>query len=285
MTGEAAPASSNAANGRLAGKVAIITGAASGIGAACATAMAAAGASVVIADVDADGARARASTIVEAGGVAVAKNFDAAGGDEEFASLFEDAAASFGRVDVVHNNANGVRPPGGAAGDPFQHYIDRADEAWFDALLHGTVTTAMLGIKYAVPALRKAGGGSIINTASIAGMHGEVYLPGYGAGKAALIQLTRAAAAMYGPDNVRCNAICPGLILSGAGETAFSAEERAAFIRHTPLGRLGSPQDVGPLAVYLASDESRHMTGQALVLDGGFTMHDPAWADRLDLRT
>jgi NAD(P)-dependent dehydrogenase (short-subunit alcohol dehydrogenase family) len=144
-----------------------------------------------------------------------------------------------------------ARPNNSAVGDPLEHYIDRMEEGWFDALLHGTVTAAMLGMKHAIPALRETGGGSIINTASIAGMHGEIYLPGYGAGKAALIQLTRAAAAMYGSDGIRCNAICPGLILSGAGEAAFDVQERAAFLRHTPIGRLGTPEDVGPLAVWL----------------------------------
>jgi NAD(P)-dependent dehydrogenase (short-subunit alcohol dehydrogenase family) len=253
--------------GRLAGKVAVVTGAASGIGAACATAMAAEG----------------ASTIRDAGGAASPTVFDASGGDNEFAALFSHAIETYGRIDVVQNNAVGVRPPQDAATQRLEHYIEQTDERWFDAMLHGTATATMLGIKHAVPALRSAGGGSIINTASIAGMHGEIYLPGYGAGKAAVIQLTRAAAAMYGRDGIRCNAICPGLILSGAGQAAFGDEERASIIRHTPLGRLGVPEDVGPLAVYLASEESRHMTGQALVLDGGFTMHEPAWADRLDL--
>jgi NAD(P)-dependent dehydrogenase (short-subunit alcohol dehydrogenase family) len=269
--------------GRLAGKVAVVTGAASGIGAACATAMAAEGASVIIADVDRASAEARASTIRDAGGAASPTVFDASGGDNEFAALFSHAIETYGRIDVVQNNAVGVRPPQDAATQRLEHYIEQTDERWFDAMLHGTATATMLGIKHAVPALRAAGGGSIINTASIAGMHGEIYLPGYGAGKAAVIQLTRAAAAMYGRDRIRCNAICPGLILTGAGQAAFSDDERVLMIRHTPLGRVGAPEDVGPLAVYLASEESRHMTGQALVLDGGFTMHEPAWADRLDL--
>lgn len=269
--------------GRLAGKIAVVTGAASGIGAACATAMAAEGAAVIAADIDADGAESQASSIRDAGGVAAATKFDASGDDVEFAALFSYAVDTFGQLHVVHNNAVGVRRPQHAAGEPLRHYIDQTDDGWFDAMLHGTATATMLGIKHAVPALRAAGGGSIINTASIAGMHGDIYLPGYGAGKAAVIQLTRAAATMYGRDGIRCNAICPGLILSGAGQVAFGDDERALMIRHTPLRRAGLPEDVGPLAVYLASEESRHMTGQALVLDGGFAMHEPAWADRLDL--
>jgi NAD(P)-dependent dehydrogenase (short-subunit alcohol dehydrogenase family) len=266
---------------RLAGKVAVVTGAAQGIGAACARAMADAGASVVVGDIDAPGADRTATAIREAGGVAVATKVDA-GDAESVAALMATAVDEFGGLDVLHNNALGIRRPEGGGSRP-KNWVHESDEGWFDAMLHGTVTATMLGIKSAVPLLRARGGGSIVNTASISGLVGEVFAPAYGAGKAGVVQLTRAVAAMYGPDGIRCNAICPGLILSPSGDATFDDDMKAAWTRHTPMRRLGQPEDVAHLAVYLASDESAYMTGQALVIDGGFTMHDPTWAERLDL--
>jgi NAD(P)-dependent dehydrogenase (short-subunit alcohol dehydrogenase family) len=265
---------------RLGGKVAVVTGAAAGIGAASAAAMAAAGAAVVLGDRDRVGAQAQADVIRAAGGAAVAVEFDAAESDS-IEALLAAAVAEFGALDVLHNNALGVRRPPGANG-PIANYLHSSDEGWFDALLHATVTTTMLGIRHAVPHLIRGGGGSIINTASISGMRGEVFTPAYGAGKAGVIQLTRAAAAMYGRDGIRCNAICPGLVVTGSSGRAADEQLKATWLRHTPMNRLGRPEDVAHLAVYLASDESTYVTGQALVVDGGFTMHDPTWADRLD---
>jgi len=268
---------------RLEHKIAVVTGAGGGIGAACAVSLAAAGAAVLLADRNVATAQERVAAITAAGGVAAATSFDAAAGDEMFESLFTTAADAFGGVDILVNNAVGVRAPENPGGNLFAHRIEELDEGWFDAMLHGTATATMLGIKHAVPHMRARGGGSIVNMASISGLRGEIYLPAYGAGKAAVIQLTRTAAATYGREGIRCNAICPGLILTESGKVAYDGRVMAAWKRHTPTGRLGEPEDVGPLAVFLASDESRHMTGQALVVDGGFTMHEPTWADRLDL--
>jgi NAD(P)-dependent dehydrogenase (short-subunit alcohol dehydrogenase family) len=269
--------------GRLSGKVVVVTGAAAGIGAASAAAMAANGASVVVGDVDATGAEKHAASIREAGGRAIAVEVNAAEGDS-IEALLAAAVDEYGGLDVLHNNAVGVRRSPSMSRE-VPNYLHESDEGWFDALLHATVTTTMLGIKYAVPHLLERGGGSIINTASISGIRGEVFAPAYGAGKAGVIQLTRAAAAMYGRRGIRCNAICPGLILTPSGNRTFDERMKAAWQRHTPMNRLGRPEDVAHLAVYLASDESEYVTGQAMVVDGGFTMHDPTWADRLDFET
>jgi NAD(P)-dependent dehydrogenase (short-subunit alcohol dehydrogenase family) len=267
---------------RLAGKVAIVTGAAGAIGFACARAMAENGASVVVADVNVPAAEERVETIRSRGGTAIAVGVDA-GDESSLVELIERTVIEFGGLDILHNNALAARPPGEGASPRPAHYLHESDEGWFTSLLHGTVTATMLGIKHAVPRMLERGGGSIINTASISGMVGEVMTPAYGAGKAGVIQLTRATAAMYGRQGIRCNAICPGFIVSDKADRPFDENLLAAWRRHTPMNRLGTPEDVAPLAVYLASDESSYVTGQHFVVDGGFTMHDPTWADRLDL--
>jgi NAD(P)-dependent dehydrogenase (short-subunit alcohol dehydrogenase family) len=267
-------------SGRLAGKVAVVTGAAQGIGAASARAMAREGASVVVGDIHGAGAEREAAAIRDTGGRAIAAKVDAAD-EESLATLIATAVDQYGGLDVLHNNALGIRPPADVATRP-QNYVHESEAAWFDAMLHGTVTTTMLGIKRAVPHLQARGGGSIINTASISGLVGEAFAPAYGAGKAGVVQLTRAVAAMYGPIGIRCNAICPGLTIRPTGGTSYDERMHTAWTRHTPMRRLGRPDDIAHLAVYLASDESEYMTGQALVIDGGFTIHDPTWADRLD---
>jgi NAD(P)-dependent dehydrogenase (short-subunit alcohol dehydrogenase family) len=270
-----------ARGGRLEGKVAVVTGAAQGIGAASARALAANGAAVAVGDIDADGAEGVAAEIREQGGQAVAVTVDA-GNEDSVAALMATTVAAFGGLDVVHNNALAPRRPENITSARPQNWVHESDEGWFTALLHGTVVATMLGAKHAVPHLRARGGGSIINTASVSGLVGEVFTPAYGAGKAGVVQLTRAIAAMYGRDGIRCNAICPGLVLSPTGNSSFDERLKQAWQRQTPMNRLGRPEDVAHLAVYLAADESEYMTGQALVIDGGFTMHDPIWPERLE---
>jgi NAD(P)-dependent dehydrogenase (short-subunit alcohol dehydrogenase family) len=267
--------------GRLSGKVAVVTGGGQGIGGASAFRMAEAGASVVVADVNLEVAEHNVAAIRDAGGEATAVFVNMAD-DRSIEALFARVVELYGGLDIAHNNAIGVRPPEGWTGK-MSDYVHDSEPAVFDAMLHGTVTVTMLATKHAVPLLIERGGGSIINTASIAGTQGEIYNPSYGAGKAGVIQLTRSTAAMYGRKGVRCNAICPGYILTPSGEKAFDETMKAVWRRHTVIDRHGNADDVAHLAVYLASDESAFMTGQALVIDGGFTMHEPMWADRLDL--
>ena len=266
---------------RLAGKVAVVTGAAGAIGFACARAMAGNGASVVVADINLPVAEERVESIRSSGGTALAVALDAAD-EHSVAETISRAVSEYGGLDVLHNNALGTHPPQNATAPPAS-YLHDSEEGWFAALLHGTVTATMFGIKHAVPHMVARGGGSIINTASISGMIGETLTPAYGAGKAGVIQLSRAAAVMYGRQGVRCNAICPGFIASDRADRPFDEKLLAAWKRHTPMDRLGTPHDIAPLAVYLASDESSYVTGQHFVVDGGFTIHDPTWAERLDL--
>jgi NAD(P)-dependent dehydrogenase (short-subunit alcohol dehydrogenase family) len=266
---------------RLAGKVALVTGAASGIGEASASFIGAEGASVVIADINLEGAEVVAETIRRKGGNATAVLADM-GDEQSIGGLFSKAVELYGGVDIVHNNALGFRMPERSSAGRSSNYVHDYDPNLFDAMLHATVTAAMISTQHAIPLLTQRGGGSIINTASIAGTQGEVYNPAYGAGKAALIQLSKSTAAMYGRRGIRCNAVCPGFILTPAGLGAFDEDGRALWRKHTVVDRLGIAEDVAHLVVYLASDESEFMTGQALVIDGGFTMHEPMWADRLE---
>jgi NAD(P)-dependent dehydrogenase (short-subunit alcohol dehydrogenase family) len=267
--------------GRLDGKVAIVSGAGSGIGEASAARLAAEGAEVVLADIRLDAVERNSEAIRRVGGLATAVQVDS-GDERSVEALFEQVRRTYRGVDIVHNNAIGT-PRTGALPAPPSHYLHDSAPEVFDALLHGTVTATMLGIKHSVPLMIERGGGSIINTASIAGMRGEVFMPAYGAGKAGVIQLTRAAAAMYGRQGIRCNAICPALILTPAGRSTFNEAEMALWRKHTVASRLGEADDVAHLVVYLASDESAFVTGQAIVVDGGFTMHEPMWADRLEI--
>ncbi len=264
--------------GRVAGKVAVVTGAGSGIGAASAASLAGEGAVVVLADIDGDRAEAHAAALRAEGYAATAMVVNVAD-DTSVHAMIDDVVARHGGLDVLHNNALGMTGDfdGRARSNDLVH---EADPLWYDALLHATVTTTMTATKHALPHLLARGGGSIINTASVAGTRGSEYHAAYGAGKAGVIQLTRSVAAMYGAEGIRCNAVCPGLTLTPAAEGAFPEEARAAFLRQTPSRRLGRPDDIAHLVVYLASDESEMMNGQALVVDGGFSMHDPMWADR-----
>jgi NAD(P)-dependent dehydrogenase (short-subunit alcohol dehydrogenase family) len=263
---------------RVEGKVAIVTGAASGIGAATAALLAREGATVVVADLSADGAQHHAAALCAEGLDVHAATVDM-GDAASVAALVDDAVARHGGLDILHNNALGL-PRGHDAGVRGHERVHEADDAWFDAMLHATVTTTMVGIRHAIPHFRARGGGSIVNTASVAGTRGSEFNPAYGAGKAGVIQLTRSVAAMYGAEGIRCNAVCPGLILTPAAEAAFDPAQRAMFARQTPSPRLGRPDDVAHVVLFLASDESSFVNGQALVVDGGFSMHEPVWADR-----
>ena len=264
--------------GRVAGKVAAVTGGASGIGAATAALLAREGATVVIADIAEAAAERHADTLRAEGLAAHAAVADMAD-PASVAALIDRVVEQHGGLDILHNNALGL-----AAGHDSRargsEPVHEADDAWFDAMLHATVTTTMVAIRHAIPHFRARGGGAIVNTASVAGTRGSEYNPAYGAGKAGVIQLTRAVAAMYGPEGIRCNAVCPGLILTPAAESAFDPAQRAMFQRQTPSPRLGQPDDIAYAVLYLASDESSFVNGQALVVDGGFSMHEPVWADR-----
>jgi NAD(P)-dependent dehydrogenase (short-subunit alcohol dehydrogenase family) len=246
----------------LTGKVAVVTGASRGIGAAVARAFAAAGARLVLASRKLDGLEAVAADLRAAGGeaLAVACHTGRAADVEALAARAEE---TFGGIDVLVNNA--------ATNPHFGPLLD-ADEGQWDKTFEVNVKGYVHGIRACVPRMRARGGGVIVNVASVAGLVPHSGLGVYGVSKAAVLMLTRTLAAELAPD-IRVNAIAPGLI-----ETRFSAglwstpELRDRALRAIPQRRTGQPDDLVGAVLYLASDASRYTTGTVIVIDGGQTL-------------
>jgi NAD(P)-dependent dehydrogenase (short-subunit alcohol dehydrogenase family) len=250
--------------GALDGKVAIITGAATGIGRASALLFAAAGARVVVTDLREDELARTATAVHDAGGQIVALTADLAQ-PESCARFVEEALGVVGRLDVLFNNAGvGTMVVGGT--------VETIDLEHWDLAQDVNVRAMYLVSRAAVPALRAAGGGSIINTSSVSAFRGSVARPShaYAASKGAVLALTRAMAASYGRDRIRVNAICPGTIRTRlTADFIARAERDAAEGRGIPLGRVGEPEDIARCALFLASDDAAWISGTEIVVDGG----------------
>ena len=250
------------AKGRLSGKVAIVTGAASGIGLAAAERFRREGAEVVGADINA------ADDIVEAD----------AGSEEDVKRLIEHALWKHGGLDVFFANA-------GISGGLASIFEQTADD-WAE-ILRVDLIGPFLAIKHAAPALKERGGGSIICTASVAGLRSGAGGAAYSAAKAGVINLVQTAAQQLSGTNIRVNAICPGLIETGMTEVIYrTAREKGVEGRIgelNPLKRGGEPTEIANAALFLASDESSYVNGQALIVDGGLTSSMPT-ARRFDIR-
>ena len=254
---------------RLQNKVVVVAGGATGIGAACARRYAAEGAKVVIGDLNIATAHELAKSI---GSSAVAVQYDAASA-ASIEALIEKAVETFGRLDVLHNN---VALTSQSVQVQDTTVTDIPLEIW-NSVLNVNLTSFMLGSKYAIPHMIEGGGGSIINTSSDSGRVGDVTRTAYGASKAGIISLTMHIATQYGLRGVRCNAITPGVILSPAMK---DDPILVTLIKpHIVTPEFGEPDDIAALAAFLASDESRYITGQAISCDGGHLAHQPQVAD------
>lgn len=256
---------------RLDSKIAIITGAASGIGRATARRVAAEGARTVVADLNGAGAKQVADEISAAGGEAIAVQADL-GDNDSARAMVEAAVMAYGGLDILHNNAAATRL---AATE--DRPVSAADPAVWDETMRVNLRGALVAIQAAVPHMIARGGGSVINTASGAGLTGDLRNPAYGASKAALISLTRYVATEFGKQGIRCNAISPGFIV--IPEKAGREAVEAIMLRHHLTPRLGRPEDIAALVVFLASDESAFVTGQNICVDGGLLAHQPFLAD------
>jgi NAD(P)-dependent dehydrogenase (short-subunit alcohol dehydrogenase family) len=253
-------------SGRLEGKVAIVTGGASGIGRASALRFLSHGARVVIADCNARGAD-ETLALAAASGSADRLRFvrcDVAQ-EDEIAELVQNTLTTFGQLDCMFNNA-GIP---GAVGS----LLDTTVEAW-DRTFAVLVRGVFLGIKHAAPALR-ARGGTIINTGSIAAVSAGAGPAAYSACKSAVIALTRSAAVELAPARIRVNALCPGLILTPLLERGQTTELAAVLSEAQPWPEAGLPEHIADVAVFLASDDSRFVTGEALYADGGINARGP----------
>jgi NAD(P)-dependent dehydrogenase (short-subunit alcohol dehydrogenase family) len=251
-------------NTKFGGKVAFVTGGASGIGRAAALAFAAEGASVVVADVSEAANHETARMIEERGARALAVRCDVTRAEDIEAAL-DQAVQAFGRLDFAFNNA-GVEPRGLAP------TAEMPLEEW-DRIMNIDLRGVFLCMKYEIPRMLAHGGGAIVNTSSGAGVIGIKGSPAYTAAKHGVIGLTRAAALDYAAQNIRINAICPGYIDTPMiARYAAGAEGHAKVIAEEPIGRMGRPEEIGATVAWMCSDAAGFMIGHALVVDGGQTI-------------
>ncbi|WP_371772923.1 SDR family NAD(P)-dependent oxidoreductase [Streptomyces sp. NBC_01438] len=253
---------------RLHEKVAVITGAGSGIGRAAAELMSKEGARVVVADHDTRAAEETAALITAAGGQALPLTVDVME-EGSIADMISATVNEYGALNILCNHVGGTNP---------RTDLDvlRMDMDEFDRAVALNMRSTLLGSRHAIPHMIRAGGGSIINTASVAALVGDVLQTSYGAVKAAVVSITKSVATQYGPQNIRCNAIAPGAVVTPALENNLPQEVVDSLKRGNALPYLGSPEDIGHTMVFLASDESRYLTGQLLVVDGGMTAQSSA---------
>lgn len=250
---------------RLAGKVSVITGAGSGIGRAAALLFAREGARVVVADLERDAAERTVQMIRDAGNEARAVEVDVASA-VSVQRLFQETLDVYGRLDVVVNNA----------GYGFAATVEQTDENDWDRLMAVNLKGVYLGCKYAIPLMRRQGGGVIINTASVVAIVGIANRAAYCASKGGVAALTRAVAVDHVRDGIRVNCVAPGTIETPYFTEIFAkspdpAELRKGLEERQLMGRLGRPEEVAHAMLYLASDESSFVTGSMLVVDGGMS--------------
>ncbi|MFT5530051.1 MAG: meso-butanediol dehydrogenase/(S,S)-butanediol dehydrogenase/diacetyl reductase [Candidatus Poriferisodalaceae bacterium] len=243
---------------RFDGKVALVTGGASGIGAATVRRLVDEGAKVMIADVNGEGAELLAT---ELGANTDAVQVDVTDSDAVDA-MTVGTVEKFGRLDVVFNNA-GISSVG---------RVDELSNEHWDRVMAVDVSSVFYGCRAAIPIMREQGGGAIVNTASISGLFGDWGLPAYNAAKGAVMNFTKAMAADHARDGIRINAVCPGGIETGmTASIVTSKRAQVEYSRLVPQARMGLPEEIASAVAFLASDDASYVTGHGLVVDGGVT--------------
>jgi NAD(P)-dependent dehydrogenase (short-subunit alcohol dehydrogenase family) len=253
--------------GRVDGKVALVTGGASGIGRATALAFAREGAKLIIADMNEDGGQQTVHMITEKGGEATFVQVDVTSASAVEAMIAK-TVETYGRLDCAHNNA-GISGRG-IAGTHGALTADYPEERW-QQVIAVNLTGVWLCMKYEIPQMLSQGGGTIVNTASIAGLIGGAGGAAYAASKHGVIGLTKTAALEYAQQGIRVNCVCPGYIQTPMTARGLSDPERQAQIvaRH-PLGRVGTPGEIAEAVVWLCSDAASFVTGHTMTVDGGY---------------
>lgn len=250
--------------GRLDGKVALITGAGSGLGQQTALLFADEGASVVCADVNEDACIKTADRIKAAGGKAVAVKADVSS-VEDTQKMIAAAETNFGKLNIMFNNAGIMHPKDGNA--------QETEERIWDLTMNINLKGVWLGCKYGIPAIRRAGGGSIINTASFVAIMGAATPQiAYTASKGGVLAMTRELAVLHARENIRVNALCPGPLKTPLLMDFLNTEEKKQRrLVHVPMGRFGEPYEIAKAALFLASDDSSYITGTDFLVDGGLS--------------
>lgn len=250
--------------GRLTGKTAIVTGSTSGIGVGIAKLFAAEGAKVVVCGRREAKGQTVVDRIVEAGGEAWYHFMDITD-TESIENLFKDTAEKYGKIDILVNNAANVALKDGR--------VDELTLEMWDNIFQSDIRGTFYAIKCALPYMKENNGGSIINIGSMASCAGDLGSTAYACAKAGIDILTQYTALQFGKDNIRCNCVRPGLIVTPENEAHVPQALKDIFLNNIMVNRYGSPEDIANMCVYLASDESEYFTGQVVTVDGGLNSH------------
>lgn len=245
------------------GRVAVVTGGATGIGRETAVRFAREGARVAIADVDDDRGEAVANEVRDAGAEALFRKTDV-GREREVEALFDDVVETLGRVDVVVNNAGIEGTPSG---------VTEVTEEELDRVLGVNLKGPFFGMKHGIPRIVESGGGAVVNVSSVAGLVGYEGLAPYVASKHAVVGLTRSAALEYAAEGIRVNAVCPGVVDTEMIERYTRGDDAATegLVATEPIGRMADPAEIAATVVWLCSDDASFVTGHPMVVDGGLT--------------